>query len=65
MNISDEYTAYCFDEACAYIIGKIKDNKKPIFKKKSDRKLKMHYSKPSDMYKDMGYDYNEFVKINE
>ena len=65
MHISDEYTSFCFDEACSYITSKIKDNEKPRFKKKQDNKLKRHYSKPSDMYKDMGYNYNEYKKINE
>lgn len=28
LNIEEEYTAYCFDEACAYIYGQISDGKK-------------------------------------
>lgn len=31
MDISDPYTAYCFDEACAYILTKIEDGDTPIF----------------------------------
>lgn len=27
----DAYTAYCFDEACAYILGQIDDKKTPRF----------------------------------
>ena len=27
----DSYTAYCFDEACAYILGQIDDKKTPRF----------------------------------
>lgn len=30
----DEYTAYCLDEACAYISLQIKDGKEPRFEKK-------------------------------
>jgi len=45
MDIADPYTAYCFDEACAYIIHQIKDGNEPRFKKK--------YGSLSDMYKEM------------
>jgi hypothetical protein len=31
LNIPDEYTAFCFDEACEYIITKLEDGKKPCF----------------------------------
>ena len=31
MNLTDEYTVYCFDEACAYILGELKDDKKAIY----------------------------------
>jgi hypothetical protein len=34
--IEDEYTAYCLDEAVAYIIMKIKDGETPTFKVKYD-----------------------------
>ncbi len=30
MNIEEEYVAYCFDEACAYILGELKNDKKPM-----------------------------------
>lgn len=30
--IEDEYTAYCFDEACAYIIKQIEDDNMPVFR---------------------------------
>ena len=29
LNIEEEYDAYCFDEACTYILNKLKDDKKP------------------------------------
>jgi len=32
LNIDDEYIAYCFDEACTYIINQLKDDKKPHWK---------------------------------
>lgn len=34
MDIDDPYTAYCFDEACMYIIKQIEDGKEPTFKRK-------------------------------
>lgn len=33
LKIEDEYTAFCFDEACMYIIGKIRDEEEtPLFR---------------------------------
>ncbi len=32
LRIDDEYTAFCFDEACLYIINQIENKKKPRFK---------------------------------
>ena len=46
IGIEDPYTAYCFDEACAYIIHEIQDGKTPMFKKR--------YTSASEMYRDMG-----------
>lgn len=34
MKISEDYAAFCFDEACDYILGKIEDDEEPKFKKK-------------------------------
>lgn len=34
MDIADSYTAYCFDEACAYIIKKIENGEEPTFERK-------------------------------
>lgn len=34
MDISDPYTAFCFDEACAYIMQKLEKGEEPQFKKK-------------------------------
>lgn len=33
LRIEDDYTAYCFDEACALIMSKIDNDEKPKFKK--------------------------------
>jgi len=34
LDITDPYTAYCLDEACAYIIGQLEKGEEPQFKKK-------------------------------
>nr|DAP26706.1 MAG TPA: hypothetical protein [Caudoviricetes sp.] len=43
LGISDTYTAFCLDEACAYIINKLDNKEQP--------KFRTSYSKPSDLYK--------------
>lgn len=42
-NIQDEYTAFCFDQALAYIQDKIDNGEQPIFKTK--------YKSFTDLYK--------------
>lgn len=39
LNICDEYTAYCLNEACAYILTEMKNGKEPKWfdKKKEDK----------------------------
>ena len=52
MDISDAYTACCFDEACAYILKELKDGKEPTFRKESDNDSNnSSYRRPSDLYK--------------
>ena len=52
MDISDAYTAFCFDEACAYILNELKDGKEPIFKKRTSNDFEnSSYKSPSDLYK--------------
>lgn len=31
LQIKDEYTAFCFDEACDYMIGELENKKRPHF----------------------------------
>lgn len=31
IRLEDEYTAFCFDEACMYIINQLESEKKPIW----------------------------------
>lgn len=44
----DEYTCFCFDEAFAFIVSKLKAGEEPILHRESSVKS---YSKPSDFYK--------------
>ena len=40
MHIDNDYTAFCFDEACLYIINQLENKKKPHFideKPKTDK----------------------------
>ena len=64
IGIEDDYTRYCFDEAVAYIISRIKDGAKPNFSIKDNKGTvtKPHYTKMSDLYKSMGYSYNQYKK---
>lgn len=48
MEIKDSYTAFCFDEACSFIIQQIRDGKEPIMRVEND---KIVYKKPSDLYR--------------
>lgn len=48
MGIKDDYTAFCFDEACAFIIKQIKDGKEPVMRVENDNIV---YKKPSDLYR--------------
>jgi hypothetical protein len=34
LEIDDVYTAYCFDEACAYFVRQLEDDKEPKFRSK-------------------------------
>lgn len=45
LNIEDEYTAFCFDEACAYVMARL-DKGDEIIREK-------HYSTLSEMYDDI------------
>lgn len=67
LEIEDAYTAYCFDEACVYILSKVENGEKPNFKKFDENgevKAK-NYKSASDMYKDLGYEPGSYVKVSE
>lgn len=55
MHIEDPYTAYCFDEACSYILLKLSNGEKPVYKVQ-DEQAEMetkHYKNFKDFYKDI------------
>lgn len=50
----DSYTAFCFNEACAYIRVKIEEGKKPRYKDKEKRQNKVvvkNYKSFKEFYK--------------
>lgn len=48
--IKDEYTAYCFDEACALIRIKLENGEEPVF---PEIETKKHYTSYSELIKDV------------
>lgn len=69
VGIVDVYTAFCFDEACAYITSRIKDGEEPNFTVKENKSLeKPHYNSLKEMYSAMGYKnggYKKFIDSQE
>lgn len=49
IDIDDSYTAYCFDEACSYIISKMNNDEQPMFKKSYKSFSEMYSQYPSTM----------------
>lgn len=54
LNIDNDYTAYCFDEACFFLLQALESGKELKFK--TIQKTQNHYKSFSDMYKAMGVD---------
>ena len=50
MGIDDPYTAYCLDEACAFIHTKLQKGEEPVIPKEEEPEP-VHYSSPSEFYK--------------
>lgn len=52
LGIQDNYTSFCLDEACAYIIAMLEDGKKPMFEKKQivNKQARL----PSEIYEQYG-----------
>ena len=47
----DEYTKFCFDEAFAFILAKLRSGEEPVFTQQSQKKA---YTRPSELYKKYG-----------
>lgn len=61
LDVTDPYTAYCFDEACLFIYSKMKDGEEPVFRTEGKGEItKPHFNSLSDMYKH--YDYKNKPK---
>lgn len=48
LNIEEEYDAYCFDEACIYIVAMKKEGKKPMYGE--GKVIGKHYTSFSEFY---------------
>lgn len=46
LDLTDPYTSYCFDEACAFIIQKMENKEEPVFRQKfsSFKEMYTHYT---------------------
>lgn len=54
MNITDDYTAFCFDEACAYIRIKLDAGEVPNYEMNEEAIEQNEYSNFKDFYKNIG-----------
>lgn len=63
LGIVDVYTAFCLDEACAYITSKIKNGEEPDFNIQKESLEKRHYSSLRDMYNSMGFKNGSYKKV--
>ena len=66
LGIDDEYTSFCFDEACAYIMSKIDDGKKPKFdgQQETNQTVNRKARLPSEIYKhyEENFETNSFIR---
>lgn len=51
--IHNEYAAYCFDEACIFLLNALESGKELKFENNGD-KPKKHYKSLSEFYKSLG-----------
>jgi hypothetical protein len=54
VGIDDYYTAFCFDEACMFLLNALENEKEIIFKTSDNVSQTKHYSSFSEMYKSFG-----------
>lgn len=54
IGVKDNYTAFCFNEACAYITNRLQQGDKIIYEEEKREKVKKEYKSFKDFYKDIG-----------
>lgn len=57
MHITDDYIAFCFDEACSEILARMDSGEVPMWNEDIEEEgerenVEVHYSSFKDMYKD-------------
>lgn len=50
LSIEDSYTAFCFDEVCAYILSELQSGKTLIERKDKKQQQTHCYARPSELY---------------
>lgn len=54
IGVEDNYTAFCFNEACAYITNRLQQGDKIIYEEEKKEKVNKKYKSFKDFYKDIG-----------
>lgn len=54
MGIEDNYTAFCFNEACAEIMLRLQNEEKPIYREQREEEQQEEYSNFTEFYKKFG-----------
>lgn len=58
LGIDDEYTSFCFDEACAYITDRLQDKKRPQWE---DEKKASAGKGNKELIKSLTFNNNKFL----
>lgn len=53
IGVEDDYTAFCFNEACTCILMHLQDGDKPHYVSEDEVEIKKEYKNFSDFYKDV------------
>lgn len=54
IGIEDNYTAFCFNEACAEIMLRLQNEEKPIYREQREEEQQEEYSNFTEFYKKFG-----------
>lgn len=54
LGIENEYPAYCFDEACVFLMSHLDEGKKLQFEQEEQKPKKKHYNSVTDFYSSLG-----------